>query len=268
MEKWLPVILICTALFTGYAPKAQAAKSVTEQEVPVKIRGNWAMPDCGNYEEALIITRHYYLRADKNGSQFWFLPVTSKQKDYWVISIEGQKRPVRVEADGVLKIGLPDTPPKKWPAQWDHLGIDGHREYMGCAEIPAILPNPLVRVMEHIDDIAATCRTSLSSACTKLLFDTADENKNHKISLREMKNAATMLASLSVLTENHSVSRTMMDKAVYRALHETDRIATRINASGHEMSYDDFNGFLKKADSPLLQQALKNVSVIVPGFRN
>ena len=151
MKKWLPVIFLCTALSTGYAIKAQSSKVVSEQEVPAKIRGNWALPDCNAYEEALIITRHYYLRSDKDGSRFWTLSASSKQKDYWVMPIEGQKRPVRLEADGVLKIGLlaPESK-KQWPKNWDSLHMDGHREYMGCVEIPAVLPDPLVRVMKHM----------------------------------------------------------------------------------------------------------------------
>lgn len=227
------------------------------------------MPDCGRYDEALIITRHYYLQSDKNGSQFWPLSSIVKRKDYWVMPIEGQERPVMVTADGVLKIGLPDKTPARWPRRWDKISMDGHREYTGCSDIPAILPDPLVQVMQHIDDIAAACHTSLSSsACTKLLFKIADENKNHKISLSEMKNAAAMLASMAVLAENHTASHEAMDKAVYQAMRETDQIAARASMSGREMSYADFKGFVAKANSTLLNEALKNISAIVPGFEN
>ena len=265
MKKWLPVIFFCIALSTAYALKAQASKAVAEQEVPAKIRGNWSLPDCGSTpEEALIITRHYYLRSDKDGSRFWILPPASKQKDYWVMPLEGQKHPVRLEADGVLKIGLmPPESTKKWAKNWDSLHMDGHREYMGCAEIPAVLPDPLVRVMKHIDDIAAACHASLSSGCTKLLFTIADENKNGKISVREMKTAATMLADLAALSGHTTVNRTMLDKATYQALREADRVS-----GGREMRYEDFKGFVAKANSAQLREALKNVGAIVPGFRN
>src|SRR5277367_3730774 len=104
MKSWfrhLPVILLCCVLFTGYAAKAQA-----EEDVPAKIRGNWALPDCKSYDEALIITRHFYLKSDKDGSQLWRLDAARQQKDYWVMPIEGVKRPVQVQADGVLKIAL------------------------------------------------------------------------------------------------------------------------------------------------------------------
>jgi hypothetical protein len=261
MKKWLSVIFFCLALFTGYGSKAQA------EDVPAKIRGNWALPDCKSYDEAVIITRNYYLRSDKAGSQFWPLTLASKQKDYWVMPIEGEKRPVRLEADGVLKIGLlsPEST-KKWPRNWDSLQMDGRREYMGCVEIPAIIPDPLVRVMQHIDDIKAACSTSLSSQCTKLLFKIADENKNGKISLKEMKTAAAMLADMSALASHNTVTRDALDKAVYQALRETDRIAAKLG--GREMNYDDFRGFLAKADSAPLREVLKNVGVIVPGFRN
>ncbi len=95
------IVLMCAALFMGYAATARA-----QEETPAKIRGNWALPDCKSYDEALIITRHFYLKADKDGSQFWPLSSISKQKDYWIMPVDGQKHPVRVEADGVLKVGL------------------------------------------------------------------------------------------------------------------------------------------------------------------
>jgi len=180
--------------------------------------------------------------------------------------VEGEKHPVRLEADGVLKIGLlTGKPPKNWPKSWDNLTMDGHREYMGCAEIPAILPDPLVRVMQHIDEIDEACHTGLSSTCTKLLFDIADENKNGKISLKEMKTAAAMLADMAALAKNNTVSRDALDKAVYQALRETDRIAAKLG--GREMIYTDFTDFLAKADSAPLREALKNVSAVVPGLR-
>jgi len=56
--------------------------------------------------------------------------------------------------------------------------------------------------MHHIDDIASACHASLTPACSKLLFDIADENKNGKISPKELKNAATMLASLAAVAKD------------------------------------------------------------------
>lgn len=266
MKKWLLVILICSALFTGYAGKAQASKSVSEQEVPTKIRGNWALPDCGNTEEGVIITRHFYLQSNKDGSQLWPLTPVSARKDYWLMPVEGVTRPVRLENDGVLKIGIFDRSPKNWPARWDKIRADDHREYMGCAEIPAIVPDPLVRVMKHMDDIESACHASLSSTCTRLLFKIADTNKNGKISREEMKDAAMMLASLAALAPNHTANRDTIDRAVYDSMRETDRVYARLG--GREMRYEDFNGFVMKADSVQLRAALKNVGMIVPGFRN
>jgi hypothetical protein len=270
MKNWfrhLPVIILCTALFTGYAVKAQASKTTTEGDVSAKIRGNWALPDCKSYEEALIITRHFYLKSDKDGSQFWPLESLAKQKDYWVMSVEGKNHPVRIEADGVLKVGLLDKTPKKWPKTWDSLSMDGHREYMGCVETPAILPDPLVRVMKHIDEIADACHESMSQSCTKLLFNIADENKDGKISVKEMKTAAAMLASMSALIEYNTVTRAAMDKIVYQSYRETDRIAAWLMPKGREMSYGDFSGFLAQSDSMPLHEALLGVSPLIPGFK-
>jgi hypothetical protein len=182
--------------------------------------------------------------------------------------IEGVQRPVQVQADGVLKVGLLTVKnPAKWPKNWDGLTMDGHREYMGCVEIPAILPDPLVRVMKHMDDIEAACHESLTPSCTKLLFDIADENKNGKISLREMKSAAAMLASMAALAKNNTVSRNDLDKIVYQSMRETDRIAAKLMPNGREMTYADFSGFLTKADSVLLHVALTQVGTIIPGFK-
>jgi hypothetical protein len=266
MEKWLYVIFLCTALSTGYAAKAQASKSVSEQEVPTKIRGNWALPDCGNTEEGVIITRHFYLQSNKDGSQLWPLTPIRHQKDYLVMPIEGVKRPVKLEQDGILKIGMFDKSPKTWPARWDNLRADGHREYMGCVEIPAIVPDPLVRVMKHMDDIESACHASLSGTCTKELFKIADKNHNGKISREEMKDAGMMLASLAALAPTHTASRDTIDRAVYDSMRETDRIYAKLG--GRDMNYEDFKGFVAKADSAPLRAALKNIGAVVPGFKN
>jgi hypothetical protein len=183
--------------------------------------------------------------------------------------VEGEKHPVQVQADGVLKIGLMEgKPPKKWPKGWDALPMDGHREYMGCVEIPAILPDPLVRAMKHIDDVGNACHGSFSEACKQLLFTIADENRDKKISLREMKTAASMLASMALLAKDHAASREALDKAVYQSLQETDRIAARLMPDGREMGYKDFSGFVARSDSPLLHEALADIGRIIPGLKD
>jgi hypothetical protein len=270
MRNWLrhlPIVILCTALFTGYAGKAQVSKAGAEEGVPAKIHGNWALPDCKSYEEALIITRHFYLRSDKDGSQLWPLSASPKHGDYWIMPMEGAKHPVSVQADGVLKIGLLDSPPKKWPKSWDALQMDSHREYMDCAEIPAIIPDPLVRAMKHIDEIENACHGSLSDSCRQVLFTIADENKDKKISVREMKNAAAMLASMALLAKDHAASRDALDKTVYQSLQEADKIAARLMPDGREAGYKDFEGFPAKANSAALREALADIGKIIPGLK-
>ncbi len=145
--------------------------------------------------------------------------------------------------------------------------MDGHREYMGCVEIPAILPDPLVRAMKHLDEVNAACHAGFSESCTRLLFKIADENKNGKISLKEMKTTAAMLASLAALTGNNTVSRDALDKAVFQGLMETDHIAFQLAPDGHEVSYKDFSGFLTKIDSAPLREALMRIGRVIPGFK-
>lgn len=260
-QRCLFLVLLLTVFFC--VARAQA------EEVPKKIRGNWALPDCKSYDEALIITHHFYLRSDKDGSQLWLLSASDKHGDYWVMPVEGEKHPVQVTADGVLKIGLTDgATPKKWPKGWDRLQMDGHREYMGCVEIPAIIPDPLVRAMAHIDEVEKACHSSLSDSCKQLLFSIADENKNKKISLSEMKTAASMLASIAVLAKDHTANREALDKAVYQSLQETDKNAARLMPDGREMSYKDFSDFVAKADSAPLRDALADIGKIIPGFKD
>jgi len=262
---YLPIVLLCTALFTGYGAKAQDVFKPGKSAVPGRMLGNWALPDCRAYDEALMITRHFYLKSNKDGSQFWPISVLMKKKDYTLLSVEGAPHPARIENDGVLKIGTPDQPVQKWPKTWAALPMDSKREYMGCADIPAILPDPLVRVMVQIDAIESACHATLSKKCTQLLFDIADDNKNRKISLNEMKMAGAMLTGVSILIENHSATRNTLDKAFYESFRESDRIFKTMSPEGNELSYRDFSGFLQ-TDSVLLKKTLTNIGTVFPPF--
>lgn len=266
MKSRLLVIFLCSALFTAYGAKAQVSKAWAAEAIPAKIRGNWALPDCRAYEEGLIITKHFYLKSDKDSSRFWPIDSVAKHKDYWILRIEGKERPARIEADGVLKIAnLPGPAPQKWPRTWDALGIDSRHEYMGCADIPAILPDPLVRVMQHIDEIESACHDSLSAACAQTLFNAADTNKNKKISPGELKKAGAMLASIAALIENNTVSRDVMDKAIYQSMRESDRINAQ--RGNKDLTARDFDGFLGRTDSKPLLDALMSVGTLIPGLK-
>ncbi len=268
MKFWLRhllIILLCTALFTGFAAKAQASK---ERDMPRRMRGYWAMPDCGTYSQALIITRHFYLQTGHKGSQLRPIGPIAKRKDYWVIPVAGVVRPVKVTADGQLTIGILAGPnPARWPHRWRDLLLNDRQEYMACAEIPTILPPPLVSAMKHIDRIDDACRADMGSACRHALFDTADKNKNGKISPQEMESAAVDLGGVALLAKHRVVSGPMLDQANDDDMRAADRLAKRFMPNGRGMSYAEFSGFVAKAQSQRLDDALADIGTLIQGFR-
>ncbi len=235
--------------------------------MPPRMRGYWALPDCGSYSKALIITRHFYLQTDRQGSQFRFIAPIAKRKDYWVMPVAGVVRPVKVTADGQLTIGIPaGQNPARWPHRWRDLMLNDRQEYMACAEIPEILPPPLVSAMKHIDGIDAACHADMTSTCTHALFDAADQNKDGKISGQEMESAAVDLGSMALLVKNHIASGQMLDQANHDSVQEAERLARRFMPNGG-MSYADFNGFVQKAQSRGLTAALEDIGTLIPGLR-
>ncbi len=215
----------------------------------------------------MMISRRFALQSTAAGSRFWPVLVFARKKDYLVLETEGWKRPARLEEDGILKIGvLSGKAPEKWPQGWDSLKLDGRREYMRCADVPALLPDPLARVMLRIDGIGEACGADLSEGCARLLFKTADDDKNGKISIMEMKMAGAMLSGVAALVRGSEVSRSALDKTLYESVREGERIAESMLQVKDELGPSDFSGFLPGTNSALLRNALADVGVLFPAF--
>src|SRR5471030_356145 len=51
-------IFLILAFCSGNGLRAQGA-----DEIPKKIQRNWAQPDCGDVEEAVVLSRYFYLKS-------------------------------------------------------------------------------------------------------------------------------------------------------------------------------------------------------------
>jgi len=241
------ILVFCLALFTVCGAKAQ------EPDIPVKMQGVWAAPDCKNVDEALILASGYGFRTDGAANTLWPLPPVTQKRDYWLMQMNGEQNPVRLEADGVLKIISMPKPEKGWPSKWSALHTDEAQEYMGCAETPALLPEPLVRAMKHIDALAAACTGG--TGCAENFFKAADENHDGKVSLRELRNAAISLAEITKLTHG-TASRDALDKSTFVALREADALS-----GGRSLTAEDFS----RLSSPFLEQTLAEIKYFITG---
>ena len=124
--------------------------SAKAQEIPSEIQGNWASPDCGRYSEGLILSRHFYLKSTKKDMTLLPAQKDGKRADYLILSLGGDKRPIRLEDDGILKIGIYGD--KKDAKNWDDLQLDSRMEYTACPEAPSIVPKLMARLMSAFFD--------------------------------------------------------------------------------------------------------------------
>lgn len=258
-------IFLIAALSSGYQGKAQASDAV-----PQKIQRNWALPDCGKYEEALVLSRFFYLKSTKNDMTLLPAELGREQKDYWLIDLGGEETPVRLEEDGVLKVGALGGNAKK--AKWDDLTLEQTREYTGCVEPPKLVPSVMLRLMRYIDRIKDQCTISVTNECAGVLFKLADEDQSKKLSKKEMQKAVAATLIFAELAER----RTLPDK-------ETLALIKKSKADGEAIAdallktYDkdksksvDYNELMHDFHAPplpIVKETLVKAGALLPSFK-
>jgi hypothetical protein len=267
MRKFSFFTVVIAAFF---AVHAQAGK--TETAVSAAFQGNWAAPDCGHYEEAMVLTASFFLKSTESETTLWPAYPAGRGADYAVITIAGEDRPAARTEDSLLRLGRLNAPaPKKWPKDWDSLDLNGADEYAGCHDMPALVPLPLVHILAQIDKIAAACAADVTPACRKILFSFVDANKNKKLSPAEFKKAGGLLAVFAALAERHTVPTTDLESAYKQGINDGAVVAGQLldlrdkNKSG-DLDEKELAGFTAELNSAPLQAALKSAGKILPAF--
>jgi hypothetical protein len=240
--------------------------------VPADFQGNWAHPDCGNYDEAVILTRFFSLKSTEEKTSFQAVRIQGKGDDYTVLEIDGHPHPALRTEDSLLKIGeMEGANPDAWPKTWDTLPLMGRNEYTGCPETPAVIPLPLTRIMAHIDALHESCAESITADCRKLLFSIVDTNSNGRISRIEIKKAGAMLETFVPLTGGAAISTIVLEAAYKRGVSDGSDLAktlltVRDTDESGDLDEKELTGFSSSTASPALQQMLINLGQSFPAF--
>jgi len=252
------------------------AKAQEPAALPDQIQGNWALPDCGTYDEALVFSRYFYLRSLADTQTLLPARLERQAENYAILSLKDQKAPVRFENDGILTMAMLETAParrvRNWPRDWEKLPIDQTVEYTACTDAPTLVPQSLQRLMRYIDRIQAACTVSLTNNCTRVLFKYADTNNNNKLERTELQKGLDHLAFLSVLasgvpvtveegrqsidairTEEAGIVKTLMDT------YDTD-------GSG-DLDYNEIVADVAVPPLPMVPSMLDKIGALLPAFK-
>lgn len=261
--KGLSVFLIAILLFTGIATKSQAAEAV-----PKDMRGDWAHPDCAEYDEAFIITKFFYLKSSREKTVFHPAALIGARGDYSILEIGGTPHPALRSEDSLLRIGdMGGDPVERWAKEWDDLHLLGRNEYAGCFDTPTVVPLPLVRVMKHVDDVAASCGEEMGAACRRLLFSIVDANDNKRLSPAEFSKAGALVAAFLPLAAGKAVATAEMEAAYRQGVAEGAAAAERLLATqdadgSGDLSLEELEG----ADTPELRKAAAGLARVFEGL--
>lgn len=270
----LPIALLFFLIalcFSWNTAKAQELAALPDQ-----IQGNWALPDCGTYDEALVFSRYFYLRSLPDSQTLLPAGLERQAEDYAILSLKDQKAPVQFENDGILVMGMLEHPParrvRNWPDDWEELPTDQTIEYTACTDAPSIVPQNLRRLMRYIDRIQGECTVSLSNDCTRVLFKYADTDNDNKIDKIDMQKGLVALAFLSELAGATPVTVEQGRKAVDAVKSEETKIIDVLLAQydadhSGDLDYNEIVADIDLPAMPLIPDMLNKVGAILPTFK-
>jgi hypothetical protein len=257
------IAFICSANI----PKAQAS-----DEIPKKIQRDWAEPDCGNYESAVTLSRHFYLKSTENDMTLLPVSLDKQEQDYWVLDLGGEDMPARLENDAILKIGTYGEGTGHRPRAWDDLKLDNTEEYTGCLDTPQIVPKVLQRLMRYIDRVKEQCTLSITNECAGVLFKLADENGDKKLSVAEIRRTVGSAVLFAALAENKTLSSKDALKLVDDSKADAQEIADELLASydknkSKTLDYNELMADFHAPDMPLVKDTLQKAGTLLPSFK-
>jgi len=260
-------IFLIAALCSWNGTKAQASN-----ETPKALQRNWAQPDCGNNDAAVILSRYFYLKSTEKDMTLLPAALEKAQKDYWILDLGGQELPARLEEDGVLKIGAyADGSPKK-PGVWEQLKLDAADEYMGCLDAPGAVPKVLQRFMRFADRIKEQCTISISNSCAGVLFKLADDNSDNRLSVAEIRRAVGSAVLFAELAEKKTLASKEALKLVAGSAPAGQEIADALLAAhdadkSKTLDYNELMTDFKAPDLPVVKATLEKAGELLPSFK-
>ncbi len=274
MTQRLPTALLFFLIALSFS--WNTAKAQELDALPAKIQGNWALPDCGIYDEALVFSRYFYLRSTKDSQTLLPAGVERDSGDYTILSLKDQKAPVQLENDGILTMAVLSEPParrvRNWPTKWEKLPIDQTVEYTACTEPPSLIPQSMLRLMRYIDRVRDQCTLSVTNDCARVMFKFADDDSNQKISRGEIKTALVSMRLFSELALYGTLSLEDGRKAIDHAKLESDNIADKlfaqydINKSG-SLDYNELMENFTAPDAPIIREILEKSGNLLPALK-
>lgn len=258
-------IFLILALCSWNGQKAQASDAL-----PREIQRNWAQPDCGNYDEALILSRFFYLRSTQQDMTLLPARVKWKQPDHWVLDLGGDQTPVRLEADGVLKMGTAGTGRKS--ALWEELESEDTHEYTGCMDTPKLVPKLMTRLMRFIDRIKEQCTLKITNECAGVLFKLADENHDKKLSKAEIKRAVASTILFAGLAEKRTLPDAEALTLVKQSKADGDKIADELlkahdKDNSKSLDYNELVTDFQPPNLPVVKETLVKAGALLPSFK-
>lgn len=262
------LIALC---FSGNIAKAQELAAL-----PDKIQGNWALPDCGIYDEALLFTRHFYLKSSAEGLSLHPAGLERESEDYLILSLGGSAAPVQVENDGIMTLGLLEKSPAKrtrnWPRLWEKLPHDQSLEYTSCTEAPTVVPKNMVRLMRFVDRLRDACAITDSSDCARVAFKLADSDNNKRLNKTEMLAATESLMLFAEMGAKPHLSAQDIQTVKTRAGAEGKNIAADLlarydtNKSG-DLDYNEIVENFTAPALPVIREMAEKASRFLPSLK-
>ena len=261
------LIFLITVLYSWNVQKAQAS-----EEVPKKVQRNWASPDCGNFDTAVVLSRNFYLKSTEDDMTLLPVSVSHQQKDYFILDLAGTDTPARLENDAILKIGSYAKDGPRRPENWEDLKLDDTEEFTGCLDAPKIVPKVLQRFMRYVDRIKEQCTLSVSNECAGVLFKLADENGDKKVSAAEIRRTVGSAVLFAALAERQTLSAKeamqLVNDSKAPAMQIANLLIGEYDKDGSKtLDYNELMTDFHAPDLPIVKDTLQKAGTLLPSFK-
>lgn len=250
------------------------AKAQELTAVPDQIQGNWALPNCGIYEEALLFTRYFYLKSSGAGLSLRSAGMRQEAGDYMILSLAGSAAPVQVGDDRILSLALLQQAPAKriryWPQMWEKLPHGETLKYQSCKKPSNWVPANMLRLMRYADRLREACSITSDRNCARVIFKFADSDNDKKIGLPEIVSATHSLMLFAELAAAQGPTgaddlKKIKDRAAMEGGKIADDLLARYdtNKSG-DLDYNETMGDVTPPMMPIMREMMEKASALMP----
>lgn len=206
-------VFLLAVITSGIGAESQA-KSDGKTGADSQITGEWASPDCGRPQTALLVTSGFMLLAGKNGFELTAYRRMDKGPDHLILATADEKLAAQRSEDGMLRLKTAgDT-----SIVFEEIDNTDQHEYAHCAKTPPQIPATLRRMMRHIDRLRDDCSlTKAADQCARTIFKMADSDNSGFLTAAEIKLAALGAGMLARLADQENVSLADLETAVASA---------------------------------------------------